>query len=273
MIESALMPSHKSDRACQGALIVRTIGIFQTSAPNESVFVGVDVHGSVKKPFFVAVLSYGVKGSARLGCVERLNGVDKTVDFIVGINPCVIAIDAPQPLCDEAHNVPFEESFKACKRWQGLRECERQLIRCLNIRCFPTTPTTFGSFKKLIRTGWELYAELMRHSYRIANGECNDRHGRWLIEVYPHATFAMLSHEKLLPKTKAVGRMQRVRILERYIPDIAKHFKKMLPCADELDSIAAALTAFLWWRGDCIVLGSPSEGGCLIIPKAKALLI
>lgn len=246
----------------------------QRGGLRESVFVGVDVHSSATKPFFAAVLSYGAEGSVQLGCVERLNGVDNAVKFIIGINPCVVAIDAPQPLCDGAHKMPFGKSFKACK-WseQGLRECERQLIRRFNIRCFPTTPTTFGSFKKLIRIGWELYAELVHHGYRIANGECSDRCGRWLIEVYPHATFTMLAHEKLLPKAKAAGRVQRVGILERCIPDIAEHFQKMPPCVDELDSIAAALTAFLWWRGDCIVLGSQSEGGCLVIPKARVLSI
>ncbi len=238
------------------------------SASNEALFVGVDAHGSLSKPFFIATLSFNTKGNICLNGVERLNGVEKAVEFVLQTNPSVVAIDAPQPLCDKAHEVTFEEGFKACE-WakRGLRECERQLVKQFGIRCFPTTPTTFASFRQLILTGWKLYAELTRHNYRIADGMRSERHERWLIEVYPHATFSALSRVKLHPKTRLIGRMQRVNILKRYIPNLVKRLRKMPPCDDELDSIAAALTAYLWWRGECIILGSPHEGGCLVIPK------
>ncbi|MCS7253238.1 MAG: DUF429 domain-containing protein [Armatimonadota bacterium] len=243
----------------------------QRSVSFGGAFVGVDVPGSETKPFFVAVL-ISTEEKAHLISVEQLIGLERAIDFILQNKPCAIAIDAPQPLCSRAHELQFEEFFKACG-WarNGLRECERELIQRFKIRCFPTTPTTFASFRRLILIGWRLYAKLISHGYRIAKGKRRGKLERWLIEVYPHATFVMLAGSKLHPKAKAIGRAQRLAILERYISGILRP-QRITRCADELDAIAAALTAFLWWHGKCIILGSPKKGGCLVIPKAHNLM-
>lgn len=235
----------------------------------KQTFIGVDVPASSQGWFFTAVIAlHGADAS--LQSSGRIRGLKESVKFILQYNPCVVAIDAPQPLKKDAHSLPFESAFEGCK-WvaNGLRPCERQLVSQFGIRCFPTTPTTFPSFRQLIVTGWALYKALMRYGYCIASGKRTDENKRWLIEVYPHAAFVVLSGERLAPKARTTGRMERLAILQRYIANIKERIHRLPPSADELDAIVAALTAWLWWQGKCVVLGDSHEGGCLIIPEEQ----
>jgi predicted nuclease with RNAse H fold len=231
----------------------------------EVVVGGIDVHASDRKSLFVAVVHLCDCGSLRLQRVERLKGIAQVVGLMLESKAVAVGIDAPQPL--SAMRVGSYETLTAESSLAsgGMRACERELIRKYGIRCFPTTPTTFASFKKLILAGWQLYFSLMQSGFKIAvKGK---RRKRSLIEVYPHATFALLSREKLASKNTQFGRMQRFAILEQHIGGLDRFFGDRLPNADELDAIASALTACLWWRGRCEALGGYDGKGYLFVPK------
>jgi len=231
----------------------------------EVIVAGIDVHASDRKPFFVAVLRLCSCGAVYLQRVERLKGIAQVVELMLESRAVAVGIDAPQPPNTTYAGSPeiaiTEDAFAS----GGMRACERELLQKYGIRCFPTTPTTFTSFKKLILVGWRLYFALMRSGFKVAvKGK---RRRRCLIEVYPHATFVLLSEKKLASKNKLLGRAQRFAILRQYIDALDSFFNGRLPSADELDAVAAALTACFWWHDRCEALGGCDSKGYLFVPK------
>lgn len=242
---------------------------------NEPIYVGVDVPAGDAKPFFIAVLRSANDGCARLLAIASRETIEETLKYILSHGAHIVAIDAPQLWCFgcEIVNSTFSLHFPR-DGWDGagncMRPCERELWQRFRIPCFPTTATTFYWFRKLILRGWQLYAEFLKRGYHIATHvpNCIEEASphRWLLEVYPHATYKLLSAEQLHQKRTVAGRRQRIMILQRYINNIREHFYKRIPTPDENDALAAAITGFLWSRGKCIALGVATKGGCLFVP-------
>jgi predicted RNase H-like nuclease len=135
-----------------------------------------------------------------------------------------------------------------------------------------------------MRMGFSLYRGLENFGYQDfpkEGAQCQ------LVEVYPHASFAVLLGLLPFPKNTLEGRMQRQLILFEkgvQLPDPMEYFKEItrsrllsgsLPLGDlyssgELDALVAAYSA---WHGyskpDQITLFGDPEEGQILVPEKR----
>jgi hypothetical protein len=169
-------------------------------------------------------------------------------------------------------------------RWQDFRVVE-YLLRQHNIY-MPQTSSRVEDCPRWMQQGFVLYQRLKSLDYRIYPKKAADHQ---VLEVYPHASFAVLLELLPWPKHSLEGRIQRQLVLYRCeldIPDpmyifqeVTRHrlLQGMLPIedlyqAEELDALVAAYTA--WLAGnqpeEISFIGDPLEGE-VGLPAAEML--
>lgn len=166
------------------------------------------------------------------------------MEQVKGFSPVVVGIDAPLTL-------PFgldclEESCpcQAASSLKG-RQCERGLAR-LGIGCYFTTKRSI--IKPLVYRGMGLKKVLEGQGYCV-------------IEVYPHASKVRLfGHRMPRKKANRASRTVLQGLLGSLISGLAPYAQSRILGHDELDSLLAAHTAWLYGHGGAEAVGEPEEG-------------
>ncbi len=210
-------------------------------------FVGVDV--SARRGLDVAVLDDG----GRVLRVEWLATATASAALLALAREqgdCVVAIDAPQ----------------APRRANRLRECDRDLrSRGIALYQVPRPDEPLAPRQDWLRLGFDLFAELLGHDWRLPVGPADA--SATLLEIYPYASFATLLGRLPTLKTTPTGREQRRAVLTGCgltdLPADASH--------DILDALAAALTALRYARGAGCLVGDPRDGYMALPVPAECL--
>ena len=197
---------------------------------------------------------------------ERASGeLPALVDWIVAREAAVVAVDAPQ-----APRRPRD----------ALRSCDAEL-RHLGIPLYqvpargrPLTPSTAW-----MKAGFTLFSRLEKSALGYERPETPGMPGSFgtspaLLEVYPHATFTLLSWKRLLgsarplprlaTKATRLGTRQRIEILEAEGVEWRYYYDH-----DSLDALAAALTAWRFLQGQACSVG---DDALIWLPLAAAEL-
>jgi predicted nuclease with RNAse H fold len=115
-----------------------------------------------------------------------------------------------------------------------------------------------------MQVGFALARALQAWGYCLPRD--GDDHAATLLEVFPDAAFVTLLGARPRKETP-VGMGQRRALLERAgirVEASATH--------DDLDAVAAALTALRWRRGEGCAVGDPDEGMIALPVKRSTLL-
>ena len=130
-----------------------------------------------------------------------------------------------------------------CRHDPGTRS--REIERALGRERVPTLATAL--IKVLARRGIALAARLRSHGFEV-------------LESYPYATLRILGLPATGKRSKA-GRQLIGDALAPLVPGLAG----LDPTEHELDAVVCALTADLWLRGRCRLVGDPAEG-LMVVP-------
>lgn len=208
------------------------------------MILGIDLTASERKPTACAALD--ARGSlAHIG-FERTNA--DILALARNHGAALVAIDAPlgypSGMCclETACNCESVHAFKG-------RACERELIR-QGIRLYITTKRSF--IKPMIYRAIRLAAEF-------------EAMGCAVIEVYPHATKALLWGKPVPNKSSAAGKEFAQRRLRRLIPGFRECAAK--PNHDLHDALIAAYTGYLHTQGATDLAGVATEGQ-IALPKS-----
>lgn len=193
-----------------------------------SVFLGVDLAGSPKRPSGMALLDEG------LGCRTWVCFTDdEIVADVDSVKPVVVAVDAPLGL-------PRGRESLEKRGPPHFRVCDIELRR-RGIKFFPIT---IGPMRMLTARGMKLAAALRQKGVKV-------------YESYPGGVQDVL---RLPRKQRGVSKL--VKGLRRLgVKGLSTDIS-----GDEADAATCALAAYLWWRGVCEELGDPDEG-VIILPK------
>ena len=203
--------------------------------PSDTVCLGVDLAGLPSNPSGIAVLRNG-----RLSLLASAGPDDEIVETARGLGPTtVIAVNAPLTL--PRGRCCLDDDCR-CRHDPGTRsrDVERQLAR----ERVPTLATAL--IKVLARRGIALAARLRDVGF-VA------------LEAYPYATLRLLDLPTRGKRSRA-GRRLIHESLQLVVPGLDH------PDASEhqLDAVVCALTADLWLRGRCRLVGDPSEGQMVV---------
>ncbi|MEO0179879.1 MAG: DUF429 domain-containing protein [candidate division WOR-3 bacterium] len=202
---------------------------------------GMDI--AIKRPGVLATIRVGddaiaMAGLFRFGTKNDLTSILKNAEITE------IALDCPIYLPRKG------------RMW---REEEKALWE-LGIPCLPPgggyMPALYARAKEFLGLAGKPKAE------GFATGS---RGKHKVYEVYPHASFVMLSragsYGPLANKLSERGQLQRLLLLAEYIPNLGKDiWQKLDP--DALDAVAAALTLYFIKTGKAKRLGN-----CLWVPE------
>jgi predicted nuclease with RNAse H fold len=248
-----------------------------------TVYIGLDPTAG-RRPFNYAVLDDDLK----LLVPRGLGKLDKVLDAIRAYASAVVAVDAPQSLnaglmASAAYRQSRGLSPKT-KTWANYKVCEHELMR-RGIRLY-STPGEMEAAPKWMRLGFQLYQALRGDGYEMY--QPGSPATRRMLEVHPHASYAVLLGHLPLRKDTLEGRMQRQLVLFQEglpVPDPMDAFEEItrhhllegalhLPnlfTHDELDALVSAYTAFLAARhpGRVTLVGEPAEGQ-IVVPVAPA---
>jgi predicted nuclease with RNAse H fold len=181
----------------------------------------------------------------RLVALHSLGPDDELADLARSLGPrAVLAINAPLTL--PRGRCCLDDDCR-CRHDPGTRS--RALERQLAHERVPILASAL--IKVLARRGIVLAARLRAAGFTV-------------LETYPYATLRLLG----LPTRGKRSRQGRRLIAEALAPlvpgldhpDASEH---------ELDAVVCALTADLWLRGRCRLVGDPSEGE-MVVPRLEA---
>jgi predicted nuclease with RNAse H fold len=202
----------------------------------------------------------------------------------------VVAIDAPQspnqglmadPGLREGYGLPPNGDT-----WSGWKVCEYELRR-RNIRLY-RTPREESEAPRWIRMGFTLFRRLKAVGFEL-HERGRDIGQRALLEVHPHACFAVILGRRPFLKSTLEGRLQRQLVLYlegvdvpdpmRSLEEITRHHllesRLSLPDLyhhDELDALVAAYTAFLVSENpERITQVGDREEGLITLPTGELL--
>jgi predicted nuclease with RNAse H fold len=250
---------------------------------NQDIYIGIDPTAG-RRPFSLAALNDDLRPIA-----FEATDIDGTVAFVERWPHAVVAVDAPQsPNRGLMRQAGRRRSYGLNPKSRTFAEwkvCEYELRR-RNLRVY-STPSRAAEAPLWMRVGFDLYRRLRELGFEFHRlGENAD--GPTIIEVHPHACFAVLLGHRPLAKASLEGRLQRQMTLYiegvdvanplHVLEEISRHhlLSGELPLEglhshDELDALIAAYTAFLVHQKPTrlIQLGDPEEG--LITLPAAAL--
>jgi predicted RNase H-like nuclease len=170
------------------------------------------------------------------------------------------------------------------KTWGQWKLCEYELRR-RNIRLY-NTPAKEKDAPSWMRAGFEIYRRLQAMEFRLfERGQPVE--ARVVIEVHPHACFAVLLGHRPFLKQTLEGRLQRQLVLYlqgvdlvnplTVLEEITRHhlLTGQLPLRgllahDELDALAAAFTAYLVGaKPDRVAQLGDRDEGMITLPSAE----
>jgi len=206
----------------------------------ERTYFGLDLTFPGKQPATWAVLD------DRPGVVAVGNSLadQEIMDQVKRFSPSVVGIDAPLTL---PFGLDCLEELCPCQTASSLkgRQCERALAR-LGIGCYFTTKRSI--IKPMVYRGMALRRVLEGQAYCV-------------IEVYPHASKVRLfGHRTPRKKGSRGSRAVLQSLLGALIANLAAFAQGRILGHDELDSLLAAYTAWLYGRGGAEAVGEPEEG-------------
>ena len=218
--------------------------------------VGIDV--AAKRPCVAVALRPG-----RHGCTVQdddwfpTRDAGQLVEWVVGLDPLVVAIDAPQAfnrhLPKSAGGVPKPPKSRVCD-W----ELRRRGIHLYQVPGRDEWAGWPAAQKAWMAVGFDLFDRLRRHGFeRPTTPGMPGSLGaaRAVLEVYPHASFAALLGRMPASKTTRAGVKERIQLLRQHGIDWDFYFDH-----DSLDALAAALTGWRYVQGLACGLGAEREG-------------
>lgn len=246
----------------------------------DTVYIGIDPTAG-KRPINYAVLDGDLKLVAR-----GLGKLDKVLDVLAGYGSAVVAVDAPQSknggLMAEAARREQYGLAPTGTRWANYKVCEYELRR-RGLRLY-NTPGEEETAPTWMQLGFQLYDALKAQGYVFHQPGAAEE--KQMLEVHPHACYAVLLGRVPMRKDSLEGRLQRQLALYREgldVPDAMESFEEItrhhllqgtltLPglfTHDELDALVSAYTAYLAARQPerVTLVGDPAEGQ-IIIPVA-----
>ena len=247
---------------------------------NHQTFIGIDPTAG-QRPFCYAALDEDLSLLA-LGEGSQ----DEVLAFVGGQRQAIVAVCAPrQPNQGVMAKPDVRESLSPPPRpgrWTNLRLAEYEL-RCHNISA-PQTYADEESCPGWMRSGFTLFRRLDVLGYCIYP---TDKAPLQAIEVYPHASYAVLLGQLPFPKHTLEGRIQRQLVLYdrrlritdpmRFFEEITRYrlLQGKLPMEElhtpqELDALIGAYTAWAAAQNpsEVTLLGHPDEGQ-IAVPKVE----
>lgn len=224
---------------------------------DQDVYVGIDPTAG-DRPMHFAVLD----GSLKLVALSQ-GDVETVLAFVGGLERAAVAIDAPQsPNQGLMLRPEFRRRFNlqpGGRTWGQWKVCEYEMRR-RNIRLY-NTPRKEEDAPRWMQMGFSLYRRLLGLGYRLfIDGEPTPE--RSLLEVHPHACFAVMLGRRPFLKQTLEGRLQRQLLLYlegldivnpmNVLEEITRHhlLNGNLPLDglydhDQLDALVSAFTAYL----------------------------
>lgn len=246
----------------------------------DTTYVGIDPTAG-GRPFVYAALDH------ELGLLVLGQGnIDDVLAFAAGQNRALVAVCAPrrpnQGVMARAEVRDRLSPPPSPGRWLNFRLAD-YLLRQHNI-CIPQTPARLEDCPNWLRMGFTLFRRLEELGYRqYPEAEAE----RLYLEVYPHASYAVLLEGLPFPKHSLEGRLQRQLVLHeqginapdpmRFFEEITRHrlLKGILPLEDlytpgELDALVGAYTAWLAAsRPEAVTLLGDADEGQIVLPAAE----
>lgn len=244
-----------------------------------STFIGIDPTAG-EKPYSYAALDQDLRLIA-LG----LGSVDEVLAFTAGQRHAMVAICSPrQPNQGIMAKREIRQSLSpmpSSGRWMNFRLADF-LLRQHHIT-IPQTPSKEDDCPQWMQNGFLLYRRLAEFGYSLFP---HDQAERQMLEVYPHAAFAVLLGVLPFQKNSMQGRIQRQLALHEqnlHIQDPMRIFEEItrhrllkgvltldgLLSTGELDALVAAYTA---WKAanhpDQVILLGDEEEGQITLPAA-----
>ena len=207
-----------------------------------------DLAGLPTNPTGVAVVERGA-----LTDLRSIDTDDAIVALAQALGPrTVVAINAPLTL--PRGRCCLDDDCR-CRHDPGTRS--RAVERALARERVPTLATAL--IKVLARRGIALAARLRRLGFDV-------------LESYPYATLRILGLPTSGKRTKA-GR----QLIAEAVAPLVAGLGGYDPTEHELDAVVCALTADLWLRGRCRLVGDPDEGQMVVpirapVPPATSLM-
>ena len=241
---------------------------------DQDVYVGIDPTAG-DRPMHFAVLD----GSLKLVALSQ-GDVETVLAFVGGLERAAVAIDAPQsPNQGLMLRPEFRRRFNlqpGGRTWGQWKVCEYEMRR-RNIRLY-NTPRKEEDAPRWMQMGFSLYRRLLGLGYRLfIDGEPTPE--RSLLEVHPHACFAVMLGRRPFLKQTLEGRLQRQLLLYlegldivnpmNVLEEITRHhlLNGNLPLEglydhDQLDALVSAFTAYLVAHkpGRVLQVGEREEG-------------
>lgn len=247
---------------------------------SHTTFIGIDPTAG-ERPFTYAALDADLRILA-LGQGDMA----EILAFVGGQRAAVVAISAPRRPNQGVMNRPeVRESLSPPPRpgrWTNFRLVEYQL-RQHNLY-IPQTPADVEDCPNWMRQGFTLFNRIEEFQYQtFPDGDAAHQ----CMEVYPHASFAVLLEHIPFPKHSLEGRLQRQLVLHdkkvdlpnpmRIFEEITRHrlLQGILPLDDlypveELDALVCAYTARIAaLNPDQVVLLGDAEEGQIVLPAVK----
>jgi predicted nuclease with RNAse H fold len=223
----------------------------------EAVYVGIDPTAG-QRP-----MQYAALDSKRQIISLDQGDMESVLAFVTGLEAAVVAIASPQapntglmkqPVVRRRLNL--SPRGRTWRQWRlGEYELRRRNVRLYN------TPDTIETAPRWVQNGFKMFLRLRDVGYRhFESGK--EIAPRTLLEVIPHASFALLLERRPFLKRTLEGRMQRQLILYlegldlinpmKCLEEVTRHhlLTGHLPLEglyqpDQLDALVAAYTAYL----------------------------
>jgi predicted nuclease with RNAse H fold len=246
---------------------------------SDAVYVGIDPTAG-KRPVHYAAID----NQLRLVAIDQ-GDIEEVLAFVAGQEKAVVAVDSPQSpnrglmlRSDIRRRYNLNPEGRIWGQW---KVCEYEL-RQRNIRLY-NTPDSEEKAPGWVRFGFQLYRRLAEIGYRqyyVGEGLS----ARTMIEVHPHACFAVILGLRPFLKQTLEGRLQRQLVLYiagldipnplRSLEEITRHhlLTSRLPIEslyehDQLDALVAAYTAFLVAnKPDQVMQVGEREEGVITLP-------
>jgi predicted nuclease with RNAse H fold len=186
----------------------------------------------------------------------------RLLDWLAGIGPAVVGIDAPQR---PKRALPSAGPHS--------RACDAELLRRrIGVYQVPTLAEAEEKARRYawMQTGWAYFKELRKRGYEApAPGALAGALGQApaALEIYPHAGFVTVLGGTPSPKSSREGLRLRVLALRR----LGLHWDGYYD-HDSLDALMAAYTAWRFYQGLANPLGDERDGFIwLPVPAAELL--